>query len=84
MLIIFVCNTAIGIKCTLIKFAEDTKLCGAVHMLEASAAIQRDMDRLKRWLCGKTHEAQEGQVQGAVTWVEAISSTNTDIGQTIS
>ncbi|KAK4821717.1 hypothetical protein QYF61_000260 [Mycteria americana] len=41
----FVGNMDSGIECTLIKFADDTKLCGAVDMLEGRHAIQRDPDR---------------------------------------
>ncbi|GAB0183448.1 cAMP-dependent protein kinase inhibitor alpha [Grus japonensis] len=46
---IFVGDMDSRIECTLSKFANDTKLCDVVNMLEGRDAIQRDLDRLERW-----------------------------------
>ena len=48
---IFVGDMDSGIKCTLSKFADDTRLYGEVNMLEGRHAIQRDLERPERWAC---------------------------------
>jgi len=47
---IFVGDMDSAIECTHSKFADDTKLCGAVET-EGRETIQRDLDRLERWAC---------------------------------
>ncbi|PKU32190.1 rna-directed dna polymerase from mobile element jockey-like [Limosa lapponica baueri] len=45
---IFVGDMGSGIECTLSKFADDIKRCGAVNTLQGRNAIERDLNRLER------------------------------------
>ncbi|XP_031451345.1 ubiquitin carboxyl-terminal hydrolase 35 [Phasianus colchicus] len=47
---IFVDNVGSGAECTLSKFADNTKPSGVADTLEERDALQRELDRLERWV----------------------------------
>jgi len=58
---IFVGSMDSGIECTLSKFADDIKLCGAADTLEGQDAIQRDLDRLERCARANLRKINKGK-----------------------
>ena len=76
---IFVRDMDSRIECTLSKFVDNTKLCGAVDVLEGRDAVQSDLDRLERWACVNLMRFNKAKCK-VLQWVGAIPSTNTGWG----
>ena len=89
---IFISDLDNSIKCSLMKFADDTKLSGEVDTPEGRAALQGDLDRLEEWASknlmkfskkcrimhqGKHHPGVQHRLGS--TWLES-SSVERDLG----
>jgi len=55
------------------KFANDTKLGGAVSLLEGRNGIQRDLGRLKRWACANLMKLNKAKCRLTKEHIESRS-----------
>ncbi|GAB0180043.1 mitochondrial enolase superfamily member 1 [Grus japonensis] len=65
-----------GIKCTLMKFANDTKLSREVDALGGRATLQEDLDRLEEW-ANKDHMKLNKDRCNSCTWENIIQEFST-------
>ncbi|KAJ7404803.1 rna-directed dna polymerase from mobile element jockey-like [Willisornis vidua] len=59
----FINNLDAGLEGILSKFADDTKLGGAVVSLEGREGLQRDLDKLQRWTITNQMKFNKGKFQ---------------------
>ena len=74
--VIFINDIDSGIQCTLSKFADNTKVSGAVNTPEGQDAIHRDLDKLENWACVNIMRLNKAKC----TWVRATPNVNTGWG----
>jgi len=76
---IFISDIDSKIECTLSKFADDSKLSGVVNTPEGLDAIQRDLDKLEKWVPLNLIRFNKTKCRSC-TWVGATPAINTGWG----
>jgi len=72
-------NLDAEVECTSSKFADDTKLEGAVDSLEGREALQRDLDRLESWTTTNHVKFNKSKCRIS-TWDRVILLIHTNCG----
>ncbi|PKU41339.1 rna-directed dna polymerase from mobile element jockey-like [Limosa lapponica baueri] len=75
---IFINDIDSGIECTLSRSENNTKLSGAVSMSEGWEAIQRDLDRLRKWACVNFMTFNKASTEFEKIWVKLLREDGTD------
>lgn len=60
---IFINNLNVGLEAILSKFADDTKLAGAVDSFKSKKSLKRDLDKLDGWAISNCMKLNKGKCQ---------------------